>query len=450
MRLSILLVATVFAVSSFAGCFGGGSGDNKPPVANFTVTPQPDGITFLFDATNSSDPNGDALTVAWNFGDEGPIESGTLSEYGLVEYEYAVTNVLFHVSLVVRDDSGLASSFSQNVLIGTGNNTKPEIVLRNATRWVTPGTGVVLDASKSIDADQDFFSYEWTLGNFSEENNTVASEYLSPGKTFEHTFTTPGVYDFHCHPHPWMKSRVIVSDEDPNATSGGDVSIGNYTYEPKVLVVSPGSMVKWTNVDPDQHTVTTEMFAPGKVVHTGPVFSARLDTEGKYQARLTLNDGKGGITHSTWGLRASTDAPASPELRTLVKKSITHIDGTTPAGATIYTESILYKSNWTANLTATVTWADTSGQNANSGIRIELVRDNKVVTGCIKEATSCTLQYNVEPGNYQVRATGYGYLPNTEIEITTSAIQWTFPSFGDSAGRCPPGWDLHGDMCMKH
>ena len=33
---------------------------------------------------------------------------------------------------------------------------------------------------------------------------------LAPGQTFTHTYTTPGVYKYHCTIHPWMTGSVTV------------------------------------------------------------------------------------------------------------------------------------------------------------------------------------------------------------------------------------------------
>jgi amicyanin len=34
---------------------------------------------------------------------------------------------------------------------------------------------------------------------------------IYPGKTYRHTFTKPGTYDFYCMPHPFMKGTVVVT-----------------------------------------------------------------------------------------------------------------------------------------------------------------------------------------------------------------------------------------------
>jgi amicyanin len=33
---------------------------------------------------------------------------------------------------------------------------------------------------------------------------------INPGKSYSHTFTKPGTYNFFCTPHPFMKGVVVV------------------------------------------------------------------------------------------------------------------------------------------------------------------------------------------------------------------------------------------------
>jgi plastocyanin len=40
---------------------------------------------------------------------------------------------------------------------------------------------------------------------------------VDPGKTFSRLFDTPGVYAYHCTPHPWMKGIVRVSNAEGGA-----------------------------------------------------------------------------------------------------------------------------------------------------------------------------------------------------------------------------------------
>ncbi|MBI5803118.1 cupredoxin family copper-binding protein [Candidatus Pacearchaeota archaeon] len=59
-------------------------------------------------------------------------------------------------------------------------------------------------------------SVEWT--NMDSVGHTVTSDsgkeldssLLSKGKTYSHTFASTGTYEYHCSPHPYMKSKIIV------------------------------------------------------------------------------------------------------------------------------------------------------------------------------------------------------------------------------------------------
>jgi plastocyanin len=45
------------------------------------------------------------------------------------------------------------------------------------------------------------------------DSNAFDSGMVDPGATFEHTFDQPGVYVYHCTPHPWMKATVRVTND---------------------------------------------------------------------------------------------------------------------------------------------------------------------------------------------------------------------------------------------
>jgi plastocyanin len=56
----------------------------------------------------------------------------------------------------------------------------------------------------------------WTNDDVAEHTATsdtagiFDSGVMSPGSTFQYTFTTPGTYTYHCSLHPWMQGSVIV------------------------------------------------------------------------------------------------------------------------------------------------------------------------------------------------------------------------------------------------
>lgn len=428
-RVAGSLLSSMVLGAALSGCFGGDADGGGIPVAQFTVTPKEDGVSFLFDATNSSDPDGDELTVKWNFGDEELFE-GLLSELGLIEYTYAITNARVMVTLVAEDPAGHASYALEPVTIGSGENVAPEVHLKNATRWVTPGAGVVLDASKSDDHDGDLFSYEWILGSFNitpPPEATFDSGLLNMSAESSQVFNAEGIYLVHCDPHPWMKHRVVVG-EAPNATGDTTVDIENFAYSEKTLNVKVGSKVTYVNRDPVEHTATVEWFAPGAVVSTSPILSTKL-AEGDYQARIVLNDGKGGRDSKTYGLKASADAPKNPDIRYFNNTPSPPTPFAQQQGG--FTKDETYQADWPGNLTASIAW---NSQMTNAfGYRISLLDSSKkTVTACVVEGETCTLVYDLMPATYYIRILSTGSWTNVDYDLQTVATQWTFPPFGDS------------------
>lgn len=43
-----------------------------------------------------------------------------------------------------------------------------------------------------------------------ESDGFMGSELLSKGESYSYTFDTPGSYEYHCTPHPYMKAKVEV------------------------------------------------------------------------------------------------------------------------------------------------------------------------------------------------------------------------------------------------
>jgi serine protease len=85
---------------------------NQPPVASFTVGCV--GLECTFDASGSTDPDGQVVSYAWTFG-EGGTGVGTP-----VTHTYAASGS-YTVSLTVTDDDGATAATSQVVDVATGS-----------------------------------------------------------------------------------------------------------------------------------------------------------------------------------------------------------------------------------------------------------------------------------------------------------------------------------------
>ena len=87
----------------------------------------------------------------------------------------------------------------------------------------------------------------WT--NHDSTNHTVValdnsySAVLTPGQTFTHTFTVPGVYKYHCTIHLWMTGSVTVlaapssSSSSSTSTSSSTGAVPEFPFEAVALVV---------------------------------------------------------------------------------------------------------------------------------------------------------------------------------------------------------------------
>jgi PKD repeat protein len=121
---------------------------NRAPTAGFTSAA--DGLTVAFDGTASTDPDGDALSFAWDFGDGGSASTATAS------HAYAASGT-YGVTLTVDDGNGGVASAQQDVTVAsvqTGTHAilalddaeadaSPLGDVRRITAVIDPSAGIV-------------------------------------------------------------------------------------------------------------------------------------------------------------------------------------------------------------------------------------------------------------------------------------------------------------------
>ncbi|HEV2779306.1 MAG TPA: PKD domain-containing protein [Actinophytocola sp.] len=88
----------------------------QPPVARFTPTCPPNGLSCTFDATGAHDPDGRIIYYAWAFGDDSGDEG---SDRSRTSHTYAAPGT-YTVTLLVMDNSGTVSRATREVTVPRG------------------------------------------------------------------------------------------------------------------------------------------------------------------------------------------------------------------------------------------------------------------------------------------------------------------------------------------
>lgn len=155
---------------------------NNPPVAVASATPL-SGLAPLavnFTGSLSSDPEGLALTYAWNFGDFTPT-----ANQANPAHTYQNPGI-YTATLTVTDNIGQTSEADVAITV-TAPNGAPDIA-PTATPNSGPAPLVVQFAANASDAEGDPLTYAWNFGDPASGNNTSTAE--NPA----HTYARAGAY----------------------------------------------------------------------------------------------------------------------------------------------------------------------------------------------------------------------------------------------------------------
>lgn len=151
---------------------------NRAPVAGFTVTPDTGTapLTVDVDASASTDPDDDALSYQWSFGDgsfaTGVIASHTYNNSGQ-----------FTIELTVTDATGRQAAAFQTVTVEPDTGGPTASFTASPSSGGTPLT-VAFNASASTDPDGVIVSYAWSFGDGS----------TATGVSPLHTYDAEGSY----------------------------------------------------------------------------------------------------------------------------------------------------------------------------------------------------------------------------------------------------------------
>ncbi|MEO1261995.1 MAG: glycosyl hydrolase family 8 [Bacteroidota bacterium] len=267
---------------------GGNPPSNNPPNADFSLTPSSGQapLAVSFDASASSDPDGDPLTYAWDFGD------GNTGNGLAVSHTYTSTGT-FTATLTVDDGNGGTDTHTASITV---NGSPPANNPPTADFSLTPTSGqaplvVSFDASASFDPDGDPLTYAWDFGDGNSGNGLMVNHTYTTTGTFTATLTVDdgnGETDTHT-------ASITVSSPPSNNPPNADFSLTPSSGQAPLAVSFDAS----ASSDPDGDPLTYAWdFGDGS---TGSGISPdhTYTTVGTFTITLTVDDGNGGTdTHN--------------------------------------------------------------------------------------------------------------------------------------------------------
>ncbi len=263
---------------------------NNPPVADFTFSPLSpktgDAVSFT---SKASDPDGDAITHAWDFNSDGIIDSTLTAP----TYTYNAEGT-YNAKLNVTDSKGASSSTIKSITVIKTPTTNNPPVADFTFSPATPSVNeqVQFDGSPSSDADNDALSYSWIFES-GKTSNEVKPKYA---------FTKDGSYDVNLTVAETntadKKSNSIVKRVTVRRIDVANTNpIADFSFSPANPKVGDTVSFISTSKDNDAGDYIREYNwdtnGDGGTDSTISTASMIFTTAGTYNARLTVVDSRG-------------------------------------------------------------------------------------------------------------------------------------------------------------
>jgi PKD repeat protein len=399
----------------------------QPPTANaggpYTGTA---GTAITFNGSGSTDPQGQTLTYAWDFGD------GTTGTGVRPTHTYAAAGT-YTVRLTVTNTSNLTGSATATATIAAA--PKPPTAVAGGPYTGTAGTAVSFNGSGSSDPQGQTLTYAWAFGDGGTGTGATPSHTYAAAGTYTVSLTvtdTSGLTG-----SATATATIAATPKPPTAVAGGP-----YTGTVGTAVSFNGS----ASSDPQGQTLTYAWAFGDGSNGTGATPTHTYTTAGTYTATLTVTDTSGltGSATATVTISAAPKAPTAvaggpytgmtgtavtfngsastdPQGQTLTY-AWAFGDGGTGTGATpthIYTTAGTY--------TATLTVTDTSGLTGTATATVTISATPKPPTA-------------VAGGPYTGlagTAVSFNGSGSTDPQSQTLTYAWSFGDGGTGAGATP-------------
>lgn len=178
-------------------------------------------------------------------------------------------------------------------------------IVTEAPAWVAPGAKINVSANAPANA-KGAVTYTWAIGPLPKTVQVTSADLntkeIAAGASATLKFEKAGVYEMHCHPHPFMLSNVTVVDGYAGASSAtvyitDGANIGEMRFVPEHVVIPVGGTVVYKNVGTQVHTATQSAQAPALTATELKAASGEVTVSGSGWQRLVvlIQDSEGRI-----------------------------------------------------------------------------------------------------------------------------------------------------------
>ncbi len=269
------------------------------------------GSVVSLDASSSSDPDGDKLTVVWSFAEKPAGSKAGIKDSAAVRTLFVADTVgEFRVSLIVSD--GRLTSDADTAVITVVDNNTPPRANAGPDQSVSLGTVVQLDGGASVDDDGDPLTYRWSFVSKPAGSNAGIKDPASAHTLFvadtEGQFVVQLIVD---DGRDASAPDVLVvtttkHNAAPVAKAGDDQDV-----EVGATVVLDGGASTDADHDVLGYAWTLVSRPDGSAAEIGQQDAAQAsfvaDVEGQYTVRLVVNDGQAQSAPDTMIVTAGGD-----------------------------------------------------------------------------------------------------------------------------------------------
>ena len=250
---------------------------NNPPMADAggPYSGEAGSTLIQFDGSGSSDPDGDALTFEWEFGD------GNTSTGMMPTHTFASAGN-YEVRLVVDDGQARSEPSITSAAISAPPVNLAPIADPGGPYSAEPGQAITFDGSASADPNGDALAYSWDFGDGSTASGVNPTHAYAAAGNYTVILT---VSDGSLESDPVATTAEIAvapANRAPTADPGGPYS------------GSTGEVIRFdgsASSDPDGDALTYSWDFGDGSSGTGATPTHSYASSGVYEIRLVVNDG---------------------------------------------------------------------------------------------------------------------------------------------------------------